>query len=78
MSDDPAEHLDPRWDWINTTTYGGAPEYIKGACRHLTPVEVRGVVNGELLAQLCPDCDTQLPAEWRLGSYPPIGLTRSW
>ncbi|MFJ2000274.1 hypothetical protein [Streptomyces chartreusis] len=68
--------LDPRWEWINVTTYGGGPEYVKGACRHLTPAEVRSVVTGELLAHLCPDCDAQLPAEWRPDGYPPIGLTR--
>lgn len=53
---------DPRWEWINVTTYGGKPEYVKGACRHLTPAEVRSTVTGELLAHLCPDCDAQLPA----------------
>ena len=56
-----APTLDPRWKWIDVSTYGGGPEYIKGACRHLTPVEVRSVVDGELLAHLCPDCDEQLP-----------------
>lgn len=67
--------LDPRWEWINVTTIGGDPEYVKGACRHLTPTEVRSVVTNELLAHLCPDCDAQLPAEWRADDYPPIGLT---
>lgn len=67
--------LDPRWEWINVTTYGGGPEYVKGACRHLTPVEVRSTVTGELLAHLCPDCDAQLPAAERPDGYPPIGLT---
>lgn len=34
----------------------------EGACNHVEPVDVRGVVDGELLALLCTDCDTQLPA----------------
>jgi hypothetical protein len=54
--------LDPRWEWIEITTYGYGTEYLRGACRHLTPVEVRSTLTGELLAHLCPDCDTQLPA----------------
>ena len=58
----PAPTLDPRWEWINVSTHSGGPEYIKGACRHLTPAEVRSTVTGELLAHLCPDCDAQLPA----------------
>lgn len=62
MSVDLVKQLDPRWEWINITTFGGAPEYLRGACRHLTPVEVRSVVDGRLLAHLCPDCDAQLPA----------------
>lgn len=58
----PAPQLDPRWEWINVTTISGPAEYVKGACRHLTPTEVRSTVTGELLAYLCPDCDAQLPA----------------
>jgi hypothetical protein len=55
-------NLDPRWEWIDIASMDGRPEYVKGACRHLTPTEVRGTVTGELLAYLCPDCDAQLPA----------------
>jgi hypothetical protein len=58
----PTLDLDPRWEWIDVTGIDGRPEYVKGACRHLTPAEVRSVVTGELLAYLCPDCDAQLPA----------------
>jgi hypothetical protein len=58
----PAPKLDPRWEWIDITSMDGRPEYVKGACRHLTPAEVCSVVTGELLAHLCPDCDAQLPA----------------
>lgn len=58
----PAPKLDPRWEWIDVTTVAGPPEYVKGACHHLTPAEVRSTVTGELLAYLCPDCNAQLPA----------------
>ncbi|WP_318205373.1 hypothetical protein [Streptomyces sp. SCL15-4] len=54
--------LDPRWDWVEITTVGYGTEYLRGACRHLTPTEVRSTVTDELLAYLCPDCDAQLPA----------------
>ncbi|MBQ1096325.1 hypothetical protein KBY55_09535 [Streptomyces sp. b94] len=57
--------LDPRWEWIESPTFGGPSEYIRGACRHLTPVEVRATVTDEVVAHLCPDCDHQLPAEWQ-------------
>ncbi|MFF5404602.1 hypothetical protein ACFY8K_16825 [Streptomyces misionensis] len=53
---------DARWEWIDVTGLDGRPEYVRGACRHLTPAEVRSVVTDELLAYLCPDCDAQLPA----------------
>lgn len=35
-----------------------------GGCPHpnATPVELRDT--GERVAVLCPDCDTQLPADW--------------
>jgi hypothetical protein len=56
---------DPRFEWIEIPTMGGPSEWIRGACRHHEPVEVRSVVDGELLAYLCPDCDTQLPANQR-------------
>jgi hypothetical protein len=57
--------LDPRWEWIELPTVGGPSEWIRGACNHLEPVEVRSTVDGELLALLCTDCDTQFPADWR-------------
>jgi hypothetical protein len=39
-----------------------SPARAGSVCRHLAPVEVRSVVTDELLARLCPACDTQLPA----------------
>lgn len=78
MSADLIRHLDPRWEWINISTYGGGPEYVKGGCRHLTPVDVRSIVTDELLARLCPDCDGQLPAEFDPDAYPEIGLRSGW
>jgi hypothetical protein len=60
---------DPRFEWVECLTVGGLSEWIRGACNHLEPVEVRGVVDGDLLAFLCPDCDTQLPVHWK-GTLP--------
>ncbi|MCX4912828.1 hypothetical protein [Streptomyces sp. NBC_00687] len=57
--------LDPRWDWVEIGNLGGPTEWIKGACNHLTPAPVHAEPTGELVAHLCPDCDAQLPAEWR-------------
>ncbi|MFF2650377.1 hypothetical protein [Streptomyces sp. NPDC058045] len=54
--------LDPRWEWIEIPNLGGLTEYIRGACRHLHTIEVRAAVTDEVVAHLCPDCDTQLPA----------------
>jgi hypothetical protein len=57
----PAE-LDPRWDWIEVSTWGDpGPLYVKGACRHVDVVPVESVVDGQVLAQLCLTCDAQLP-----------------
>lgn len=49
---------------IDQETAARAPSAASpgGACRHPASVEVRSVVTGELLARLCPACDTQLPA----------------
>ncbi len=33
----------------------------EGGCIHFNAVPVTSVVDGELLAKLCPDCDEQLP-----------------
>ncbi|MFI6510153.1 hypothetical protein ACIBCT_21320 [Streptosporangium sp. NPDC050855] len=33
----------------------------EGGCIHLNAVPVTSVVDGELLAKLCPNCDKQLP-----------------
>ncbi len=42
------------------STASGSPD--SQTCRHPAAVEVRSSVTGELLARLCPDCDSQLPA----------------
>jgi hypothetical protein len=53
--------LDPRWDWIEITAIGDhAPNYIKGMCRHTEVVPVEAI-DGNVVAQLCQTCDTQLP-----------------
>jgi hypothetical protein len=58
--------LDPRWRWEDVSTFGQGPgtEFMKVGCNHLTPALVHSTT-GELVAHLCPDCDTQLPAEWQ-------------
>lgn len=56
---------DPRWDWIEVTSFGSAePEYLKGMCRHREVIPVDGI-DGEAVAHLCLTCGTQLPAEWQ-------------
>lgn len=41
----------------------------EGGCIHINAVPVTSVVDGELLAKLCPDCDEQLPVR-REGTAP--------
>jgi hypothetical protein len=53
--------LDPRWEWHEVTLLSEpGPVYIKGRCRHTEVVPVESA--GEVVAQLCLTCDTQLPA----------------
>ncbi len=60
--------LDPRWEWVELTTFGGDQFWIKGACNHLevVPVHTKDLLgaDGEVVAHLCRTCDTQLPKEW--------------
>lgn len=58
------DELDPRWEWIETVSLDGGPQWVRGRCRHLEVVPVEAT-NGEIVAQLCTTCDTQLPAGWR-------------
>lgn len=59
----PAE-LDPRWEWTEVRRMCDvAPTYIKGRCLHTEVVTVEA--GGEVVAQLCQTCDTQLPAQWQ-------------
>jgi hypothetical protein len=55
-------NLDPRWQWIRTPTHDNWDDWTRGECNHLTPVPVHAHPTGDLVAHLCPDCDTQLPA----------------
>lgn len=67
---------DPRFDWVDVTTASDRnPQWIRGACNHLTPEPVHAHPTGELVAWLCPDCDTQLPPEWR---SEPAGGQQVW
>jgi hypothetical protein len=56
--------MDPRWEWVEIASLTPPyTRYIKSRCLHrdVVPVEVAG----EVVAQLCETCDSQLPAEWR-------------
>ncbi len=73
--------LDPRWDWVEVSTFSQPDQWIKGQCKHLTPapVEVTDPVTDEviLVARLCPDCDTQLETDWTRDQLPaPNGFER--
>lgn len=61
----PADERDPRWEWVEAPRKlsDPAPRYVKGRCRHTEVVPVEA--GGELVAQLCLTCDTQLPGEWK-------------
>lgn len=54
---------DPRFEWVDISTYGQPDEWIRGRCLHLTPIPVHAHPTGELVARLCPDCDQQLSME---------------
>ncbi|MFG2826093.1 hypothetical protein ACGFWI_01200 [Streptomyces sp. NPDC048434] len=54
--------LDPRWEWIETTSLDGPEQWTKGRCRHLDTVPVQS--GGAVVAHLCLTCDEQLPVEW--------------
>ena len=52
--------LDPRWDWIDVSSYGEMPgtSFVKGRCNHLEVEPVRDL-DDELVAQVCTTCDTR-------------------
>ncbi|TQN30600.1 hypothetical protein FHX37_0482 [Haloactinospora alba] len=45
-------------------------EFARQTCSHEDAAPVESIVDGELLAWLCPDCDTQLPADRRAWADP--------
>jgi hypothetical protein len=54
---------DSRYEWINVAGLGDPGDvWIRGRCLHSTPLPVHAHPAGELVAYLCPDCDTQLDA----------------
>lgn len=56
---------DDRWEWVQIGTWDNPNQWIKGACRHKTPVPVDAYPTGELVAWLCPDCGgTFDPDRW--------------
>lgn len=57
---------DPRFEWVEITTWGGPEQWIRGGCNHLTPEPVISAWPDEqLVAWLCVDCDAQLPSYFR-------------
>lgn len=67
-----SELLDPRWQWVeNRRLCDPEPTYLRGPCNHLERVDVESCVTGELVAQLCLTCDTQLPARFASRFDPP-------
>lgn len=55
--------LDPRFRWEDVSTLADLDQWLRVDCNHLTPAPVYSVVTGKILAYLCPDCDSQLPAD---------------
>jgi hypothetical protein len=55
------------YDFTEIKTYGGQVVRTIATCRHDEKVPVESVVDGLVLAYLCPDCDRQFPAEWQVG-----------
>lgn len=53
------------WEWIELRTLCGEVDYVKGRCKHLAITPVDLILTGEVVAQLCLNCNTQLPAEWQ-------------
>jgi hypothetical protein len=61
---------DPRFEWIEVSTFGGPDLWLRGPCNHLNPIPVHAQPTGELVALLCPDCDAQLPAPTQGAMWP--------
>lgn len=57
---------DPRWEWVYAGTFADPDRRVKGHCNHLNavPVQQAESLGGAVVAQLCTDCDEQLPPEW--------------
>lgn len=53
--------LDPRFQWEAVYEFGSfEPTHLRVGCNHLNRVPVTLRLTGELVAQLCLDCDEQL------------------
>lgn len=51
---------------IEIKTWGGETvAWLEDPCTHEAAVPVDSVVDGAVVAWLCPDCDAQLPAGWQ-------------
>ena len=63
MADDRPDGMpdDPRFEWVEISTFSGHRQWTKGRCNHLTPAPV-DLRTGQLVAWWCPDCGDQF--EW--------------
>jgi hypothetical protein len=48
--------------WVDFVTRSTA---LFGQCTHPRALPVEAILTGDRVAWLCPDCDVQLPADWR-------------
>lgn len=51
----PPRDLDPRWEWVDVTTFDGKPTWIKGRCNHLLS-ERTSVLDGDSILDRCVTC----------------------
>lgn len=56
------EELDPRWEWIEVSTWANPDQWRKGRCLH-TQVEPVEDLSGGVVARLCLTCDRQFDLE---------------
>jgi len=55
-----------RFIYEEVNTLGGETFYIKVGCHHRNVEDVKNLHTGTVVARLCLDCDTQLPAPGRI------------
>lgn len=60
MNDDLELDFD-RFEYVKVRTLSGEVHYTKVGCRHRNVEPVRNIVTGEPVANICLDCNDQLP-----------------